>query len=79
MISIHGFIGLFDEDIKGKDTSDPYMTTEKNPLAPEPPTQEDLNRRRNLRKLSEDASMRGCPYNGHVYAGIMDNMRYKED
>ena len=32
--------------------------------------------RRNMQRLRDDQHMRECPYNGHVYAGIMDNMRY---
>lgn len=31
---------------------------------------------RNMQRLRDDQHMRECPYNGHVYAGIMDNMRY---
>jgi len=66
------------ERAPGKDLSDPAMTMKPNPMANE--TAEDSRRRmieaRNEDRLWEDARKRSCPWNGAVYAGIMDT-RYK--
>lgn len=57
---------------------DPRMTTENNPLARD---QKELAEERviqhNVRRLRKDECMRSSPTSGHVYATIMDKMRYK--
>ena len=60
-----------------KKAQNPGMLVKDNPLLAESadiPESEYV--RRNMQRLRDDQHMRECPYNGHVYAGIMDNMRY---
>lgn len=68
-------MGEFKSLFSGKDTSNPAMTLENNPLAKvrDPKA---MVRERNEDRLLQDAKMRECPWNGHVYAGMMDT-RYR--
>lgn len=60
-----------------KKTQNPGMLVKDNPfLAESADIPESGYVRRNMQRLRDDQHMRECPYNGHVYAGIMDNMRY---
>lgn len=58
-----------------KKAQNPSMLVKDNPLLSESDTMLPYERR-NMQRLRDDQHMRECPYNGHVYAGIMDNMRY---
>lgn len=72
------FMALMGSDSKvEKKISDPNMTTKDNPLA-EKRDPDVIVRKRNMKRLVQDAEKRGCPFNGHVYAAMMDT-RYKED
>lgn len=60
-----------------KKAQNPGMLVKDNPfLAESADIPESGYVRRNMQRLRDDQHMRECPYNGHVYAGIMDNMRY---
>lgn len=60
-----------------KKAQNPGMMVKDNPfLAESADIPESGYVRRNMQRLRDDQHMRECPYNGHVYAGIMDNMRY---
>lgn len=61
-----------------KKVSDTKMTTADNPLAVGGPDPMAGVKAANMRRLMQDAKMRKCPYNGHVYSGIMD-MRYTRE
>jgi len=63
-------IGTGVAGMKGLDK--PNMLLTNNPLSRDP---KEMIRERNMERLREDARLRGCPWNGHVYAGIM-GMRY---
>ena len=54
----------------------PAMLVKDNPFLAESSADMPSYVRRNMQRLRDDQHMRECPYNGHVYAGIMDNMRY---
>lgn len=54
----------------------PTMLVKDNPFLAESSDDTPSYVRRNMQRLRDDQHMRECPYNGHVYAGIMDNMRY---
>lgn len=54
----------------------PAMLVKDNPFLAESSADMPSYVQRNMQRLRDDRSMRECPYNGHVYAGIMDNMRY---
>lgn len=54
----------------------PTMLVKDNPFLSESDGTMLTYERRNMQRLRDDQHMRECPYNGHVYAGIMDNMRY---
>ena len=54
----------------------PAMLVKDNPFLAESSDDMPPYVRRNMQRLRDDQHMRECPYNGHVYAGIMDNMRY---
>lgn len=72
------FMALMGSDSKvEKKISDPNMTTKDNPLV-EKRDPDVIIRKRNMKRLMYDAKKRECPYNGHVYAAMMDT-RYKED
>ena len=58
-----------------KKAQNPGMLVKDNPFLAESDTMLPYERR-NMQRLRDDQHMRECPYNGHVYAGIMDNMRY---
>lgn len=58
-----------------KKAQNPSMLVKDNPLLSESDTMLPYERR-NMQRLRDDQHMRECPHNGHVYAGIMDNMRY---
>lgn len=58
-----------------KKAQNPSMLVKGNPFLSESDTTLPYERR-NMQRLRDDQHMRECPYNGHVYAGIMDNMRY---
>ena len=58
-----------------KKVQNPSMLVKDNPFLAESDTMLPYERR-NMQRLRDDQHMRECPYNGHVYAGIMDNMRY---
>lgn len=58
-----------------KKAQNPSMLVKDNPFLAESDTTLPYERR-NMQRLRDDQHMRECPYNGHVYAGIMDNMRY---
>ena len=58
-----------------KKVQNPSMLVKDNPFLSESDTTLPYERR-NMQRLRDDQHMRECPYNGHVYAGIMDNMRY---
>lgn len=58
-----------------KKAQNPSMLVKDNPFLSESDTMLPYERR-NMQRLRDDQHMRECPYNGHVYAGIMDNMRY---
>ena len=58
-----------------KKAQNPSMLVKDNPFLSESDTTLPYERR-NMQRLRDDQHMRECPYNGHVYAGIMDNMRY---
>ena len=58
-----------------KKAQNPGMLVKDNPILAESDTTLPYERR-NMQRLRDDQHMRECPYNGHVYAGIMDNMRY---
>jgi hypothetical protein len=60
-----------------KKAQNPSMLVKDNPfLAESADIPESGYVRRNMQRLRDDQHMRECPHNGHVYAGIMDNMRY---
>lgn len=60
-----------------KKAQNPGMLVKGNPfLAESADIPESGYVQRNMQRLRDDQHMRECPYNGHVYAGIMDNMRY---
>ncbi len=58
-----------------KKAQNPSMLVKDNPFLAESDTMLPYERR-NMQRLRDDQHMRECPHNGHVYAGIMDNMRY---
>lgn len=58
-----------------KKAQNPSMLVKDNPFLSESGTMLPYERR-NMQRLRDDQHMRECPHNGHVYAGIMDNMRY---
>lgn len=58
-----------------KKAQNPSMLVKDNPFLSESDTMLPYERR-NMQRLRDDQHRRECPYNGHVYAGIMDNMRY---
>lgn len=58
-----------------KKAQNPSMLVKDNPFLSESDTTLPYERR-NMQRLRDDQHMRECPHNGHVYAGIMDNMRY---
>lgn len=60
-----------------KKAQNPGMLVKDNPfLAESADIPESGYVRRNMQRLRDDQHMRECSYNGHVYADIMDNMRY---
>ena len=59
-----------------KKAQNPAMLVKDNPFLAESSADMPPYVRRNMQRLRDDQHMRECPYNGHVYAGIMDNMRY---
>lgn len=60
-----------------KKAQNPAMLVKDNPfLAESADIPESGYVRRNMQRLRDDQHLRECPHNGHVYAGIMDNMRY---
>lgn len=59
-----------------KKAQNPAMLVKDNPFLAESSADMSSYVRRNMQRLRDDQHMRECPYNGHVYAGIMDNMRY---
>lgn len=58
-----------------KKAQNPSMLVKDNPFLSKSDTMLPYERR-NMQRLRDDQHMRECPHNGHVYAGIMDNMRY---
>ena len=54
----------------------PAMLVKDNPFLAESSADMPSYVQRNMQRLRDDRSMREGCYNGHVYAGIMDNMRY---
>lgn len=58
-----------------KKAQNPSMLVKDNPFLAESDIMLPYERR-NMQRLRDDQHMRECPHNGHVYAGIMDNMRY---
>lgn len=59
-----------------KKAQNPAMLVKDNPFLAESSADMPPYVWRNMQRLHDDQHMRECPYNGHVYAGIMDNMRY---
>lgn len=59
-----------------KKAQNPGMLVKDNPFLAESADMPSGYVRRNMQRLRDDQHMRECPYNGHVYAVIMDYMRY---
>lgn len=71
MLGLFFYGGL--DSVPREKLRDPAMTTKDNPLADKNgPNYEALVVNRNENRLIRDAEMRACPFNGRVYAGIMD-------